>query len=327
MRREKRPGFRVAPLLLGAATALFGAAARGAGEGPKAPIHLGLDYVVAPELEKACFDAESFERRVYVEVEYGPFTPPASDGTLVVRAEKVGQEIEVVWRVSPPSPRMKESAYRGKARTCADAMTDAIAALEDALPPPPVSPPPPPPPPPPQPVIAPPPRPLKLRLGASLGVALGASPAPALGLSVDVGLRLPSFSIALEGRAILPASMDVAHATKVPGERLSSRLLAAAIAPCGHWRMIFGCGLLQGGALQASTSGGSALDPATAPFFAVGGRFGGEIQIASSPVFLRAFGDLMGTLVATRIGASKAGDVWAMPPVSGALSGGVWAVF
>lgn len=138
------------------------------------------------------------------------------------------------------------------------------------------SPPPPPPtttaPPPPPPPLVDDSAPFLLRVGAS---ALGAwTPAERLqlGLAGEVGVRWPSFSLSLEGRAVLPRSGE-----GVGGTPMDASLLLATAYPCLHRGVVVLCGALSGGTLTLVRDGAE-----RSSLYAGGGaRAGVELPVAS----------------------------------------------
>jgi hypothetical protein len=85
-----------------------------------------------------------------------------------------------------------------------------------------------------------------VRFGVRAAAAIGVGPAPAASLSADLGLGWQFFSIAVEGRADLPATGDGSM-----GSRLRTAVLAASLVPCGHYGWFFGCGVASAGVLRA----------------------------------------------------------------------------
>lgn len=113
----------------------------------------------------------------------------------------------------------------------------------------PLAPPPPPPPPPPLPPLEP-PVPVKPHgslsnsylhffLGAGPVLVLGAAPGVSVGPQINVGFRYKFFSLNADGR--------VAWATGTLEAAPDMRFVtwAAGLQPCGHYRFLFGCGVLQ----------------------------------------------------------------------------------
>jgi hypothetical protein len=332
------------PVALAAAALLASGAARA--QLPP-PVHLELDYRVAPGLEKSCVDARGLVDLAYVELQYDPFRPPFADGHLVVEVTSVDGEVEVAWENAPPSPSVQPGRYKTRRRRCVDAIHDALAALKDALPPPP-SPPPPavaappaaPPAPPPVLVVAAPPDPpapspppvaeprrWHPQLGVSAGVRLGTGPAPAPGLAFDAGIRWAPLSISVEARLALPTGIDVPNR---PGARASNRLYTGALVPCGHLRFFFGCALVEVGASQVSSEGVSAQGRTVGPYAAGGVRVGAQIPLGDESFSVRLAGEITGVGTPARISVTEVPRdvvVWTMPVVNGAFSGGVVARF
>ena len=159
-------------------------------------------------------------------------------------------------------------------------------------------------PPPPQPLPPPPPRPpvettepakapavveerAGRRIGAALAFGLGVAPRPAVGFAIDVGLRWPAFSLALEGR-IFPSAEGPADTGLV---QLRTWQITGAVVPCGHWRWLFGCGVVEMGALSATSD---ARTPMTMTLFHVAGGVRGGVEWQGwEHLALRASGDAL----------------------------------
>jgi hypothetical protein len=164
-----------------------------------------------------------------------------------------------------------------------------------------------------------PPLPLRLRMtltgGAAFGVTPGAAFLPSLGFGVGVG----RFSLDLEGAALASSAEGGGNASV-----LASLILARA-APCFHWAVAMGCGLLGVGSM--SGAGVGVDEPAQAATFYsdAGARAGFEVPVSDN-VSLRAAVDLLAPLVKTTL-LLRGTPVWSTPSVTGAVFAGVLAHF
>jgi hypothetical protein len=153
----------------------------------------------------------------------------------------------------------------------------------------------------------------------SLGAAVssGVAPSIAMGVALGVAARWKILSLALEGRLDAPAS-----AAALGGGDVSSWLAIAAAVPCVHLGPVLGCGVLQGGSMQASGSGVPNTEARSAPWWAAGGRAGVVFPLAGD-VHLRARVDVLGNLsrATLRLNGQPA---WTADPL--AISFGVDAV-
>lgn len=158
------------------------------------------------------------------------------------------------------------------------------------------------------------PAPIRLRLGASAGLAFGSAPGPvALGGAVEVGFGWKALSVSLQVRADAPSGTEVEA-----GGRVSVGRYTGALVPCGHWKILFGCAVVELGALHV-TSNAERPDRAFAFWAGIGGRVGLEIPLGAAPVALRFAGDLEG--VASRAQVRIDGETrWTSFPVAG----GAW---
>ncbi|WP_394835255.1 hypothetical protein LVJ94_53030 [Pendulispora rubella] len=117
-------------------------------------------------------------------------------------------------------------------------------------------------------------------VGTTFIGAFGVEPAASFGLSAFVGLRAKTFSVAVEGRADLATSTDVA-----PAGQVSSNVVLGSFVPCFHAGPAFLCPVVSLGMLSGSSS--SIVGPrSTSTFFASGGaRLGVQLDL-SGPLAL-----------------------------------------
>jgi hypothetical protein len=158
----------------------------------------------------------------------------------------------------------------------------------------------------------------RLRVGAGAALGWGVAPGPAFGATLDLGVRWPWVSISLEGRAY-PAASGTTDGTLVA----LSRFTGAAV-PCGHWRWLFGCGLVELGALRV-TAETDRPTATTSLHTAAGARFGVEWSPHTS-LAVRLSGDL--TVAIQRSVVHLEGQArWQTPLVGGALGAGLLTHF
>jgi hypothetical protein len=119
-----------------------------------------------------------------------------------------------------------------------------------------------------------------IKLGASMVLGLGVAPRPAAGIAADIGFRLPSWPetlwVALELRAFPPAEGQADAGILL----VRTWQVTGAAIPCGHWRMLFGCGVVEMGTLWGTTDALATGHAQTARLFhfSLGGRAGAEWQ-------------------------------------------------
>jgi hypothetical protein len=162
-------------------------------------------------------------------------------------------------------------------------------------------------------------RPLSGRVEAGLLGALGTAPSSALGFSAGAGIRGGDLSLAIEGRADLPAS------TSLRVGEASTSLLVASLLPCAHFRMLATCALVSAGALWAAGHGLEDARRVRLPYVAVGARLAAAIPLMPR-LSLTIHGDLTRPLVETRVEVDGAA-VWTSPIFAFALGVGVAANF
>ncbi len=158
------------------------------------------------------------------------------------------------------------------------------------------------------------------RAGLAVLGAAGSEPRPTAGLALMGGLRRRWLSAAIEARADLPTSTSAAA-----GGAVSGQVLQLTLAPCFHWRLLFGCALGSLGALRGA--GSAVAEPRTdlTAFGAAGLRFGGEAPVGRV-LSLTFSGDLAAMLPRTAL-ALRGSDVWTTSPAVGTLRFGVVAEF
>ncbi len=155
----------------------------------------------------------------------------------------------------------------------------------------------------------------RARLMATFGVfaAYGAAPDLTAGLTAGVGMRLPTWSLSVEGRADLEAR----RAGTLGGE-VKSSLLLGSLVPCLHHDPFVACVVGSIGAMRGAGAGVDVASTDTTFYAAVGPRVGLEADLAAwggATFVLRGFVDVLATLVRTTL-RIQAVDVWTTPPVA-----------
>lgn len=173
------------------------------------------------------------------------------------------------------------------------------------------------------PVCPPPPRsPVRFRVGAGLQVGVGAVPSLAsLGVTAQVELRYRAFSLGIEGRV----DPRVGSASAPTGGGVGATLIAAALVPCARWRFLGFCALLELGALQGTGVDIASTYLGTTLYAAAGIRLAGTIPLRSW-LALELHLDGLTPLTYTTL-SLDGGEVWATPPVSGALGVNLQVLF
>lgn len=331
---RSRRAFAAAALAASTLTALVAFA-----EGERTRI--SLEWTVEPEA--TCAGREIVVREVAAELGYDPF---GSSPTLALtgRVWRDGDRYRgAIRRVGGTGEKVEASTdCRELARLLAfdiallvgNPVSEVDAGVTDAAPPPPppdasapdaalgLPPPPPvststPPPPPPPPVEE--STPFQLRFGASALAVWSPAERLQLGLAGEVGVRWPSVSLGLEGRAILPASVD-----GVAGTPMDASLLLATAYPCLHRGVVLLCAALAGGTLTLVRDGAER----SSLYAGAGARAGVELALGRG--FSAAFrGDVLFGLRPVVCSDAKEDGVCDVPTAStwtgSALSGAVGA--
>jgi hypothetical protein len=162
---------------------------------------------------------------------------------------------------------------------------------------------------------------LRLRLAFGAGVELGVGATPSPVFSLNVGVRWPIVSVALEARTDLPLT-----GTGEGGVAVQTHVVAGSMLGCLHARSLYayGCGLLALGVQR----GGDARSPSSYPstaYAAAGGRVGLELPFASR-FALSIAGDVLAALNPMGI-RSNLTTVWEAAPVAGAAQAGLVTFF
>ncbi|MDF2693701.1 MAG: hypothetical protein K0S65_2084 [Labilithrix sp.] len=162
--------------------------------------------------------------------------------------------------------------------------------------------------------------PVFVRVGAEGLAAVGAAPATAAGIAAFVGIGRGKLSLDLEARADFPASL-----TRGDGTGVSSSLLVANLAPCGHLAIAMFCALASAGALHGEGLNVGAPDRKVTFYAAAGARAGLELPLTRA-VFARVHADVLLPMTRTTL-RSRGVEYWTTSPISGVLALGLFARF
>lgn len=169
------------------------------------------------------------------------------------------------------------------------------------------------------PAPSPPSAPLRFAVGVGTLGSVGVAPAPSLGALLFGRLRYRDFSLALEGRADLPASAEGSTGTG------SSFLVTGSVVPCGHTGAFFACGRGSVGVLSARGLEISSPRSSQVPWAEIGGRIGYELALGDV-LALRIHLD--GGVILLRYALSVGREsVFEHPPFHGGLGIGLVARF
>ena len=274
----------------------------------------------------ACPGEEELKRAVGERLGYEPFHADSSK-TIVVRLTAHGTRfrahVEVRARGASLGERdLPDESDCGEVLRAVSLLV-ALAVDPLAAPAPPAAEPPPPtaaaPSEPPAPAALP-PAPFALPAGESLRfhvlVGVAASllrvPSIALGPVIQVGLGGGSWSLSLEGRAELP--LGSAEGTR---GSVSASLISAALVPCVEGPVLFGCAVVEAGALQGTGQDVTNAKRDTTPLIAGGFRAGVQLR-AESRWLVRGHLDALAPVTRTTLSVNGE-PVWTTPPVGLAL--------
>jgi hypothetical protein len=144
-------------------------------------------------------------------------------------------------------------------------------------------------------------------VSAGAVASVGVAPAPAAGLSLGGDARWRDVSLAIEARIDAPAGRSI----QGMGGPVSSWLLVATVAPCGHVTALEVCALAQLGSLQADAANVANQSSGTAPWVAIGGRVAVHQRVAGGTI-LRLRADLLANLDPASITVGGA-PAWTAP--------------
>jgi len=136
-------------------------------------------------------------------------------------------------------------------------------------------------------------------------------PEAGAGVTIQAGLVRGAFSLAIEGRADFPFG---ARTVEAPRGTVSASVVSAALVPCIEGRFVFGCAVVEGGALQGT--GGDVARPRrdTTPLVAAGARFGAQLE-SDEGWLVRLHGEALAPLTRTTLEIAGA-PAWTTPTVS-----------
>lgn len=295
---------------------------------PRVPVQ--LTYTRGAGAER-CPDEPFFRDVVRAKTSFDPFQADAGAQLAITitrrgaehaaRAELRDAHGTLLWR--------RDFAPLADCASEVEGLGFAVALKLDPAGPPPAPPAPPPPPPPPSPPpqptrdapATPPPSPTTsrpaVRLGLSGAVGFGVSPAlVAPGLSLDVGVGWTAFSLAAEGRAF-PAATGPAQGG---GDTITTGLFTGALIPCGHWRVLAGCAIVELGGMRGVSD---AAHPTSSVVFHAASGIRASVEIRLDARFaLRFAGDVLFALQPSTFLIDDR-PAWSTPLVSGTLGAGL----
>jgi hypothetical protein len=145
---------------------------------------------------------------------------------------------------------------------------------------------------------------------AGTHASLGSAPSPAGGARIGVGVRSGWASLGVEGEYDLPAA-----STDRGRGQVSVDHFAVALLPCAKRSIVFGCALASYGVMHGEGRDVSVQQSGSAPYVAVGGRFGLEIPITDRFGVLGQI-EARSPLLRPRFEVHD-GDGWTLPALSG----------
>jgi hypothetical protein len=164
---------------------------------------------------------------------------------------------------------------------------------------------------------APPGKPLSARIAAGVVGGVGSAPHRTIGAIGRAGLRRGDLSLALEGRADLPASVPL----RVGEVRTS--LLGAGLVPCVHLRFLGACVPVTAGALRAAGHGIENSRKVTVFHLTIGVRLALAVPL-SSRLSLVVQADVAAPLTEIELRVDGK-ELWTTPALSSALGLGLEA--
>ncbi|AKU99949.1 hypothetical protein AKJ09_06613 [Labilithrix luteola] len=130
-------------------------------------------------------------------------------------------------------------------------------------------------------------------------------------VDLGAGIRSGLMSASVEAEATLPASRDAG----APTREVSASLLSAALVPCVHAEMFFGCVVGRLGAFRGEGTGVDVPSTASALYVSAGVRAGVEMRV-SEPLALVLSLEAVAPLSKMALQLSGT-EVWSSPSVAG----------
>jgi hypothetical protein len=311
-----------------------------------------LTYLPSRAAVGACPEADYLANEVQVRLGYELFQPKGSKH-LTVKIDRTSGGFRAVGEMVDDDGKVL-FARTYPAMDCTFAVFSiavgiSIHYLEPPEPPPPSPPPPPPsapspveapplepvepepaelPPEPPPPVPAPLPERRRFQAGLASVFSIGTAPSVLGGVGWFVGVRWPSASLALEGRALFAPSATIARVKVSDGYRFG--YTAASVTGCYHRAWASGCVRTEVGSLSFGHAN-FRYDASHMAILGVGLRFGGERK-ATSWLSLRVYVEMLfqplpGKYVDIVNNTIVRGSAWSQPGLSGSIGLGPVVTF
>jgi hypothetical protein len=171
--------------------------------------------------------------------------------------------------------------------------------------------------------VAPSPLPERRLFQAGLASVFSTGTAPTLlgGVSGFLGVRWPSTSLALEGRALFAPSATIEGATVHSGYHFTHAAISGS--GCYHpaWALVFACARIEAGSLFIGNPG-LEVNPSQLAILGLGFRLGGDWALTPW-LALRIHADVLGQPLTNIIKDNVAGPIiWTQPRVSGSFGAG-----
>ena len=152
-------------------------------------------------------------------------------------------------------------------------------------------------------------------LDLAVGGVLDSAPSPTASLVLGGELRWLHASVALEGRADLPAGVQVSEGS------IRTALVLVQLVPCLRAGWFGGCLVAQGGVETAQARNLPAATVGLGAYSALGARALGELPVGASNLSLRLAADLLAPFTRSHVLVGS-DSVFTTPAIAGALSMG-----
>ncbi|MEP7123214.1 MAG: hypothetical protein ABJE95_19960 [Byssovorax sp.] len=325
----------IRPVLVAAATLLIALPARAAQEHSA----VTLTYLPSRAVVAVCPEADYLQNEVFVRLGYELFQPSAPKH-LTVKLDRTSGGFRAVGEMVDDDGKVV-FARTYPAMDCTFAVFSVAVGISiHFMQPPEPSAPPPPPPPPPEPPspaetlpssppelepaelppvpVAPPPLPPGRRFQAGFAsvFSIGTAPTVVGGVGGFLGVRCPTVSLALEGRALFAPSATIEQVKTRDGYHFTYTALSGSVCHQPGW--FFACARVEAGNLSFGNAQ-VRLNPSQMIILGLGARFGGDIRLTSS-LALRAYIELLGQPLPGRFGKMPGSSIlWIQTGVSGSI--------
>ena len=292
-----------------------------------------LEYLPSPATVALCPAAEFLALEVHIRLRYALFQPSAPNH-LTVKVDRANGRFRSIGEMRDDDGKVIFARTYSEIDCTAALVSMAIGvSIQFTKPPEPPEPspaePPPPSPPEPSPPSPPPPQPVappgastplperrRFQAGVAAVFSVGTAPTVVGGVGWSVGVRWPSVSVALEGRALFAAAATIKESPVRDGYDFV--FVAISGSGCYHPSWLLVCARAEIGNLSFGNTSVE-FGPSSMAILGLGVRLGGDWKLTSRLV-LRAYADILGQPLSGHLNTiSGKQSVWNQAGLSGSV--------